>query len=235
MRSRLQPVPRFTYVRSLFPARIRFIFFFLVPLLLVIPLAACGSDEKEATTEPVITLPANATQSAESVSLDVKGSTTQTPTPTAPPTQGPTVRESDIINSMLESFTVYVGTTVIWTNRDNLPHTSTSGVPANVDGIWNSSVLPKHDQFSFTFTQPGVFRYWCRVHPNMTGTITVQSPTATSTSTPTSTLLTTGVEIIEIARVGRVLVDYGQRFLRRSILWDITITARAVPWRPDLP
>ena len=100
------------------------------------------------------------------------------------PSPTPTVRGSDIVDFKLESFTVSAGTTVVWTNRDNDPHTTTSGVPAELDGLWNSSTLSKNDRFSFTFTQPGVFPYWCRVHPNMTGTITVLPPATTYAATP---------------------------------------------------
>ena len=56
-------------------------------------------------------------------------------------------------------------------------HTSSSGVPVIMDGLWDSSKSSKGDQFSFTFAQAGVFPYWCRIHPYMTGTITVLAGT----------------------------------------------------------
>ena len=112
---------------------------------------------------------------------------TPTPTPRPSPSPTPTVRRSDIVDFKLESFTVSVGTTVVWTNRDNDPHTTTSGVPVKIDGVWNSSILSKNDQFSFTFAQPGEFPYWCRVHPDMTGIITVLPPATTHRATPTTT------------------------------------------------
>ena len=87
------------------------------------------------------------------------------------PTKG-----SDIVDFVLENITVSAGTTVVWTNRDSVFHTSSSGVPVTLDGLWDSSELSKGDQFSFVFAQEGVFPYWCRIHPNMTGTITVLAP-----------------------------------------------------------
>jgi len=103
---------------------------------------------------------------------------TPTPLPTATPTPLPTppsdVRASDIVNFTLVSFTVPIGTLVTWTNRDGVPHTTTSGVSPELDGIWDSPFLNENQEYSFTFNQAGVFPYWCRLHPFMIGTITVE-------------------------------------------------------------
>ena len=82
--------------------------------------------------------------------------------------------QSDIINFTLENLTIPVGATVTWANRDEARHTSTSGISDNKDGIWDSPILVKGEKFSFTFDQPGVFPYWCLIHPFMTATITVE-------------------------------------------------------------
>ena len=91
------------------------------------------------------------------------------------------VPESDIVNFTLESFTVSVGTTVTWTNRDSAPHTVTSGVPGDPDagskfdsGEDPADWLQQGQQFNFTFDSPRVIPYWCLVHPFMTGTVTVE-------------------------------------------------------------
>ena len=97
-------------------------------------------------------------------------------TPLSSHNELPPTKAADIVDFILESFTVPAGTTVIWTNRDSVSHTSSSGVPVTLDGLWDSLELSKGDQFSFTFAQAGVFPYWCRIHPNMTGTITVLAP-----------------------------------------------------------
>jgi plastocyanin len=65
--------------------------------------------------------------------------------------------------------TVPVGTTVIWTNRDDIPHTVVS-----TDGVFKSKALDTDDQFSFVFSKPGTYSYFCSVHPKMTGQIIVQ-------------------------------------------------------------
>ena len=65
--------------------------------------------------------------------------------------------------------TVPVGTTVVWTNRDDIPHTVVSD-----DKIFKSKVLDTDEKFSYTFTKPGNYPYFCSVHPKMTGKVVVQ-------------------------------------------------------------
>jgi plastocyanin len=66
--------------------------------------------------------------------------------------------------------TVKPGTTVTWTNGDDIPHTVVSK-----DGIFKSKVLDTGDRFSFTFAKAGQFGYFCSLHPHMTGTIVVKA------------------------------------------------------------
>jgi len=64
--------------------------------------------------------------------------------------------------------TVKTGTTVTWTNRDDIPHTIVSA------GKFRSKTLDTDDKFSFTFTNAGDYKYFCSLHPHMTGTIKVE-------------------------------------------------------------
>jgi plastocyanin len=66
--------------------------------------------------------------------------------------------------------TVKLGTTVTWTNGDDIPHTVVSK-----DGVFKSKVLDTGDRFSFTFAKAGQFGYFCSLHPHMTGTIIVKA------------------------------------------------------------
>jgi plastocyanin len=68
-----------------------------------------------------------------------------------------------------QNLTVRVGTTVTWTNRDDIPHTVVS-----TDGVFKSKVRDTDEKFSYTFAKPGTYPYFCSVHPKMTGTIVVQ-------------------------------------------------------------
>jgi plastocyanin len=68
--------------------------------------------------------------------------------------------------------TVKPGTTITWTNQDDIPHTVTSATKA-----FRSKALDTDDKFSFTFTTAGVYEYFCSLHPHMTGTIVVEGAT----------------------------------------------------------
>jgi len=67
------------------------------------------------------------------------------------------------------TFTVPVGTTVTWTNHDDIPHTVVS-----TDKVFKSKVLDTDEKFSFTFSKAGTYPYFCSIHPKMTGTVVVQ-------------------------------------------------------------
>jgi plastocyanin len=70
---------------------------------------------------------------------------------------------------------VTVGTTVLWTNRDPIAHTVTSGVPGLPDGKWDSQLNGAGVTFAWTFTVAGTFPYYCRFHAGvMHGTIVVR-------------------------------------------------------------
>ena len=64
---------------------------------------------------------------------------------------------------------VLVGTTVTWTNHDDIPHTVVS-----TEKVFKSKVLDTDEKFSFTFSTPGTFLYFCSIHPKMTGKVVVQ-------------------------------------------------------------
>lgn len=79
------------------------------------------------------------------------------------------------------------GERVVWTNEDeSVEHTITSGKPGDrgvpglsdekpdrPDGVFDGTVADAGDTFAFTFEESGTFTYFCRVHPVMTGTVTV--------------------------------------------------------------
>jgi amicyanin len=67
------------------------------------------------------------------------------------------------------ALTVKAGTTVTWLNGDDIPHT----VVAADKQAFRSKVLDSGEAFSFTFTQPGTYPYFCSIHPHMTGKVVV--------------------------------------------------------------
>jgi plastocyanin len=70
---------------------------------------------------------------------------------------------------------VGVGDTVTWTNDDAQPHTATSGQNATPDGRFDSGIMAPGATFDFTFTEAGNYPYFCMLHPNMVGTVSVSS------------------------------------------------------------
>ncbi len=68
---------------------------------------------------------------------------------------------------------VSVGTTITWTNDDAQPHTVTSGENATPDGRFDSSIMTPAAIFEHTFAEAGEVPYFCILHPNMVGTVSV--------------------------------------------------------------
>ncbi|MDI3469748.1 MAG: Copper binding protein, plastocyanin/azurin family [Pseudolabrys sp.] len=71
-----------------------------------------------------------------------------------------------------QQITVKAGDSVTWTNRDDIPHTVTSKTMA-----FRSKALDTNDKFTFTFSTPGTYAYFCSLHPHMTGAVVVEART----------------------------------------------------------
>jgi plastocyanin len=65
--------------------------------------------------------------------------------------------------------TIDAGSTVTWTNSDNVPHTATED-----DKVWDTGVIDKDDDASLSFDTPGEFKYYCTIHPSMKVKLTVR-------------------------------------------------------------
>ncbi len=106
------------------------------------------------------------------------GSQGAAPSQAAPASQGAVASQAAEIKLVNFKFTpaqltVKVGTTVVWTSEDDVPHTVTAD-----DGSFDSGNMKKGDSFKFTFTKAGTFPYYCAYHGTaggggMAGTITV--------------------------------------------------------------
>jgi plastocyanin len=67
------------------------------------------------------------------------------------------------------SLAVPIGSVVTWRNKENVKHTVSSTTNA-----FDSGELMKEETFTYTFTSPGSYGYYCKLHSNMKGTIVVQ-------------------------------------------------------------
>jgi plastocyanin len=65
--------------------------------------------------------------------------------------------------------TVPAGTTLTWTNRDDIPHTVVSN-----DQQFKSKALDTDEKFSHTFDKPGTYSYFCSIHPKMVAKVIVE-------------------------------------------------------------
>jgi plastocyanin len=91
------------------------------------------------------------------------------------PQLGGAAAHADEIKVTIDNFTfspkelkVKTGDTVTWTNHDDIPHTVVSA------GKFRSKTMDTDNSFSFTFTSAGDYKYFCSLHPHMTGMIQVE-------------------------------------------------------------
>ena len=67
-----------------------------------------------------------------------------------------------------QQLTVKAGTTVTWTNRDDIPHTVVCA------GKFRSKTMDTDGTFTFTFAAAGEYKYFCSLHPHMQGVVKVE-------------------------------------------------------------
>lgn len=136
----------------------------------------------------------NGTGPAPTASVNVSSETQTTTTGTQSSSNSTVV--------MIENFaynpadiTVPVGTTVTWTNQDAVGHTVTEGDPNSPKAaslrVFDSSgealtgkvaLIGPGQSWSYIFTTPGTYEYYCIVHPYMIGYVTVTSSNSSQAS-----------------------------------------------------
>lgn len=116
-------------------------------------LASCGGDSAGQTTITAVDQP---TTSAAG------GATTGAPS-------GATASITIADFTFTGPDSVAVGTTVTVTNEDGVSHTFTSE-----DDVFDSDAIATGESFQFTFDESGEYTYFCKFHPQMTGTLNVE-------------------------------------------------------------
>jgi plastocyanin len=100
---------------------------------------------------------------------------TRTPAPTSVGTGAPAVQSGAATVEVGDQFfippqiVVTVGTSVLWINRGQLTHTATAR-----DRSFSSPSMEFGYTFSFTFTKPGRYLYYCLLHGDMIGEVDVR-------------------------------------------------------------
>jgi plastocyanin len=87
-----------------------------------------------------------------------------------------TSSEAGAVSAGIEGFafqpaevTAAVGETITWTNEDSASHTVTLD-----DGACDTGNIAQGASAGLVFDAAGTYPYHCKIHPNMTGTITIQ-------------------------------------------------------------
>ena len=152
--------------------RFRMTGIYLVGVLMIIAAAVWGvSLRGTRATEATAQTPAPPTPAATQPSQSSGAEPTRSPA-TLPAEAGGVAKVSiDNFHFVPEELTVPAGTTVTWVNADDVPHTASS---TSKPSVFDSKALDTDDKFSFQFKTPGVYEYFCKVHPHMTGKIVVK-------------------------------------------------------------
>ena len=133
-----------------------------IPLgLIILALSACSSTVATAVA-PAAGLPTPVPPAALATIPPAK------PARPASATSGPAVSVENF-NFTPAELTVPAGTTVTWTNHDDVEHTVTAS-----DNGFGSPSIQTDGQFSYTFAKPGTYTYFCAIHPFMTAKVIVQ-------------------------------------------------------------
>jgi plastocyanin len=139
--------------------------------LLSLFLAACGqngtnsSGSTETQSPPAPTVSRNSNTEMSKMEMPAK------PSPAAGKDMPTPSNQVMVENFSFQpvTLTVKAGTTVTWVNHDDEPHTVNEN-----NKIFKSGTLDTDAKFSYKFTSPGTYSYFCSLHPRMTGQIIVK-------------------------------------------------------------
>lgn len=133
-------------------------------LALGIVAVGCGGDDEDSAGDGATV--------EETVTTETETETTDTDTGDAD--AGAEQVEVDVVDIDYEprEVTVPAGTTITWTNTGNLPHTVTKDSGPGDD--FDSGTLQPGDTYEQTFDAAGTIEYYCTIHANQRGSVTVE-------------------------------------------------------------
>lgn len=134
-------------------------------LILALTLTACGSGGDDLSGEPA---PEPAEDSASEASA---------PADAEEPGDGVVSGENGVLVQGFRyqpaTLEVSTGTTVTWSNEDNIDHTVTAGTPEAPETTFDIDLPEAGTSGSHTFDEPGTYVYFCQVHESMRGEVVV--------------------------------------------------------------
>lgn len=146
----------------------------LASLFASLLLPACGSEPQAGagnTAQPVHAAPSTAHQ-GHTPGTGATALPQVTPPPPVAASGNPNPRIA-LFQFNPATIIARVGVPVTWTNTDQIEHSVTHGTPAAPGGAFDSGLFTQGQVFSFTFTGPGEFAYFCTRHPSMAGVVQV--------------------------------------------------------------
>lgn len=160
---------------------ITFTMFCLLILGVLVLLAACGSNSSTPVSPSSSTAtsnPAPPTATSSGYGRYGNGGSNTTPTAATAPTGATqavtiTTDSSGQFTFSPKMLTTSVGTTVIWKNTTQTPHTVTSNDSKSFNSGDSTPVAPG-TTFSFKFSHAGTFAYHCDFHPSMMASVVVK-------------------------------------------------------------
>lgn len=120
-------------------------FRFITSIVIAFALLACGEKAQSAGS---VTTPASAAENQTASTTQVR---------------------IDNFSFTPQTLTIDAGTTVTWTNNDDVPHNVVS-----TDKVFKSKTMDTDEKFSYTFTKSGTYNYYCSIHPRMTASVIVK-------------------------------------------------------------
>jgi plastocyanin len=132
--------------------------FTAVAVAVMLTVAACGGDDSSSVSSPI--------RPTAVTSVDADGDQT------GDQAAGPPVVTIARSRFGTPELRVAAGTTVVFENTDEYAHTVSSADDSPI--AFGSDELGQGDTFSITFDTPGVYSYYCMIHPTMRGTVIVE-------------------------------------------------------------
>jgi len=146
---------------------------FMVTSLLSVFLTACGqsgadssgNSETSSTSAPA----ASPHPGMDTSKMEMPAKPSPAASKNLPASSNPDQVKVENFSFQPGTLTVKAGTTVTWVNHDDEPHTVNEN-----NKTFKSGTLDTDAKFSYKFTSPGTYSYFCSLHPRMTGQIIVK-------------------------------------------------------------
>ena len=136
-------------------------------LVAIVCACAAGCSSGSSPSTPLVTAEPSTPPPSSAASPVITAVPTASAAPTVPLVTANVTLEH--VAFAPAALTVAIGTTVVWSNQDSIPHTVTAD-----DASFDSGRLAGNKSFRQTFSKTGTYAYHCSIHQDMKGTIVVK-------------------------------------------------------------